>query len=173
MLNGIVHPAVRWAMALLVLKYYLLGHWAVVLDIPLLFESGLDVFCGVVIVVAVKEPGVQMRRLRERDPHLSPGEAEDRVRSQGDVRGKVERVRGMGGRGKVVWNDEGKEELKGEMERVLDEVRRGRRGWWTWLLVGCPPLAVLVGVWSVLTGWLDRRKWERREREGQGKKTEM
>ncbi|KAL8828898.1 MAG: hypothetical protein Q9170_006397, partial [Blastenia crenularia] len=43
-LNSIVHPAVRWAMLKLIVYYFLLGHWAVVLDIPLLYDSGLDVF---------------------------------------------------------------------------------------------------------------------------------
>ncbi|KAL9118700.1 MAG: hypothetical protein Q9187_004752, partial [Circinaria calcarea] len=83
-LNGIVHPAVRREMYKALLSYYVRGHWAVVLDIPLLFESGLDVLCGVVVVVAVSDPDIQMKRLRERDPHLSAQEAEDRVRSQGD-----------------------------------------------------------------------------------------
>ena len=172
-LNGIVHPAVRRAMAWLVLKYYLMGHWAVVLDIPLLFESGLDVFCGTVIVVAVRDPVVQMRRLRERDPHLSPEEAEDRVRSQGDVSEKAERVEAMGERGKVVWNGGGKEDLRGELERVVGQVRRRRKGWWSWVLLGFPPMAVLRGVLGVWRGWVDRKRWQGMEREKQTEKAKL
>ncbi|KAH6636504.1 dephospho-CoA kinase-domain-containing protein [Chaetomium tenue] len=88
-LNGIVHPAVRRAMARAVLGCYVRGCRAVVLDVPLLFESRLDRFCGAVMVVAVKDPEVQMERLRRRDPHLSREDAENRVRSQGDVREKA------------------------------------------------------------------------------------
>lgn len=105
-LNGIVHPVVRVAMARAVLGCFLRGCWAVVLDVPLLFEAGLEVFVSVVLMVAVSEPGVQMRRLRGRDPGLSEREAADRVGSQMGVEEKVGRTRARGGaRGKVVLND--------------------------------------------------------------------
>lgn len=97
-LNKIVHPAVRWEIYKALIYYYVRGHWAVVLDVPLLFESGMDLICGTVVVVGVRDPAVQMARLRSRDPHLSAEDAENRVRSQGDVRGKVEKAefRGTG-----------------------------------------------------------------------------
>ncbi|MCJ1315982.1 hypothetical protein MMC15_001302 [Xylographa vitiligo] len=165
-LNRIVHPAVRRAMALAVLKAYFAGHWAVVLDIPLLFESGLDVFCGVVLVVGVHEPRVQLRRLRARDPHLSEREAGERVQSQGGVKGKVGRVGERGeGWGAVVWNDGGRDELRGEVGRVMAGVEAGSPRWWGWVLLGAPWLAVAVGAWCVVRGWWARRRWERRERE--------
>lgn len=91
-LNHIVHPMVRLYMLRSVLYHYLCGRWAVVLDIPLLFESRLDVFCGTVIVVGVRDPTVQMDRLRARDPHLSAHEAKGRVESQVDVREKAEKA---------------------------------------------------------------------------------
>ncbi|KAL8650602.1 MAG: hypothetical protein Q9226_005079, partial [Calogaya cf. arnoldii] len=77
-LNSIVHPAVRWAMAKSIFYYYLCGHWAVVLDIPLLYDSRLDIFAPVVLMVAANAD-VQMERLRSRDPHLSQEDARDRV----------------------------------------------------------------------------------------------
>ncbi|SPQ22507.1 756576f5-dad5-4c05-9785-a918a671348e [Thermothielavioides terrestris] len=120
-LNAIVHPAVRRAMLRAVLRAYFRGERAVVLDVPLLFESRLDRFCGTVVVVAVHDPAVQMERLRKRDPHLSAEDAENRVRSQGDVRDKARRCEARGpGRGVVVWNDQGKEEL--EVESALVEL---------------------------------------------------
>ncbi|KAI4147632.1 MAG: hypothetical protein LQ340_005475, partial [Diploschistes diacapsis] len=66
-LNGIVHPAVRRALARDVLAAYARGHWAVVVDVPLLFEAGLDLFAGAVIVVAVRDRELQIRRLMRRD----------------------------------------------------------------------------------------------------------
>lgn len=165
-LNSIVHPAVRRAMLFAVLKHYLAGQWAVVLDIPLLFESGLDIFCGYVIVVGVSDPVIQMQRLRARDKHLSEKEAEERVQSQGDVKGKIGRVGCREkGWGEVIWNDVGKEELQGEVGRVLGIVERGSPQWWGWVLLGCPPLAVVVGVWCMVKGWWARRKWQMTERE--------
>jgi dephospho-CoA kinase len=161
-LGTFVHPYVRWEMAKAVLYYYLTGHWAVVLDIPLLFESGLDIFCGTVLVAAVSDPAIQMKRLRERDPHLSAEDAENRVKSQGDVREKAKRAeaRSANGRGFVVWNDGGKEDLKAELERVVKGCRRASPGWWAWMLLFMPPVAGTLGMWSMLRAWVERRKWQ-------------
>lgn len=132
-----------------------------VLDIPLLFESKLDVFCGVVIVVGVRDSEVQLRRLMARDSHLSEEDARHRVGSQGNVEGKVGRCAARGkGWGWVVWNDGEKEELKGGLREAMREVERGSPRWRGWLLLGFPPLAVVTGAWSVLWGWLARRRWE-------------
>jgi dephospho-CoA kinase len=163
-LNGITHPAVRMEMYKQLLYYYLTGCWAVVLDVPLLFESGLDVLCGTVMVVAVLDPAVQMKRLRERDSHLSAEDAENRVKSQGDVREKARRCEARGpGAGVVVWNDGGKEELKKELDKVMKEVSRASPRWWSWLLLLCPPLAGLAGMWNFYRGRVMKRKWEEDE----------
>jgi dephospho-CoA kinase len=50
-LNAIVHPAVRWAMILDVLKYWLRGERVCVLDVPLLIESRIHRWVGKVVVV--------------------------------------------------------------------------------------------------------------------------
>lgn len=168
MLNGIVHPLVRLAMAREVGKYFARGWWAVVLDVPLLFESGLDMFVGVVVMVGVSEAGVQMRRLRERDGGLSAEEAGDRVGSQMGVWEKVGRTRARGGRrGKVVMNDGDRGDLGREVERVIGEVRgEGGGRAWGWWLVGSPCGVVGVSAWEVYQGWRARRRWEvERERE--------
>ena len=167
-LNGIVHPLVRLAMVRQLLYYHLLGHWAVVLDIPLLYESGLDVFCSVVVMVAVSDAKVQMRRLRERDPGLSLEEAEGRVASQMGVGEKVERTRVREGkRGKVVINDGGRKELEQEVARVIGEIRQEGGGWvwnaWLWQSpIGC----LLLGARECLRSWRVRKGWmEQRGRE--------
>ncbi|KAK5664245.1 hypothetical protein OQA88_462 [Cercophora sp. LCS_1] len=169
-LNGIVHPAVRREMFYGVVRAYLGGHGAVVLDVPLLFESKLDRFCGTVMVVAVKDPAVQMARLRARDPHLSAEDAENRVRSQGDVRDKAQRAEARGtGRGVVVWNDLGKEELKGEIRRVMAEVEGYSPKWWSWLMLVCPPAAVGVAVWEFWMNARINRRWEEEETRARAK----
>ncbi|KAI9723057.1 MAG: hypothetical protein M1812_001506 [Candelaria pacifica] len=163
-LNGIVHPAVRWAMACAVLAAYLRGNWAVVLDVPLLFESRLDLFCGVVVVVAVSDPVVQIRRLRNRDGHLSERDAAERVASQGQVMGKVKRVEMLGKRGEVVWNDGGREEVEVEVKRVMALVKRGCPNWWAMLLWVLPPLAGMMGVFDIGYMWWQGRKWDEEKR---------
>ncbi|ORY04377.1 dephospho-CoA kinase-domain-containing protein [Clohesyomyces aquaticus] len=169
-LNGIVHPAVRKEMYKQMVWAYLRGHWAVVLDVPLLFESGWERYCGTILVVGVSDPRIQMRRLRDRDPHLTEEDARNRVVSQGDVREKAERCLRRGeGRGVVVWNDGDREVLKRDVERVMKEVRRRSPWWWSTLLWICPPVAGVVGLWS---WWRMRRvqmAWEEEKRREKAK----
>ena len=170
-LNKIVHPAVRWEMYRALLKNYIRGSWAVVLDIPLLFESRLDFMCGTVMVVSVSDPKIQMERLRARDPHLSSEDAANRVRSQVDIREKAAKAefRGTWNRGVVVQNDGDKDQLRDEVSRAVKVISRGSPSWWGWILVLAPPLAVGVALWNVLVNLRLRKRWERREREEKAK----
>ena len=154
-LNGIVHPAVRKEMFKSVLGCYLRGHWAVVLDIPLLFESGLDRFCGVTMVVAVSEADTQMSRLMARDAHLS----------QTDVRVKAKRCEARGeGKGVVLWNDGPREELAKSLEEEIAKMHKASPEWWSWALLGCPPLALVVAAWRFWQNVQINKRWEASQR---------
>ena len=160
-LNGIVHPAVRREMYKEILYYFFHGHWAVVLDVPLLFESGLDMICGTIMVVAVSDPTIQIRRLRVRNPQLSQEDAEHRVRSQGCVREKARQTEARGaGAGVVVWNDGTVEQLKREVELSVKRLKERSPQWWAWLLLLVPPLAGVLVLWSLFQAWRLKRKWE-------------
>ncbi|KAF2792703.1 dephospho-CoA kinase [Melanomma pulvis-pyrius CBS 109.77] len=169
-LNGIVHPAVRKEMYKQMVYAYLRGHWAVVLDVPLLFESGWERYCGTILVVGVGDPAIQIQRLRARDKHLTEEDARNRVLSQGDVREKAERCLRRGPeRGVVVWNDGDKGTLERDIERVMEGVRRGSPRWWSALLWVCPPLAGIVGV---VSWWRMRRvqlEWEAERKNNKAK----
>lgn len=52
-LNGVVHPRVRRAIVWAVVRAWIRGEWAVVLDVPLLIEAGLWKWVGEVLVVYV------------------------------------------------------------------------------------------------------------------------
>jgi dephospho-CoA kinase len=161
-LNSIVHPAVRKAMLRAVAVAYFKGCWAVVLDVPLLFESGLDSLCGSVVVVGVRDPIVQMARLRARDPHLAEEDARSRVSSQEDVRVKARRCEIRTG-GFVIWNDGGKDELKREVERTIGALSRSSPQWWSTVLWICPPLAAVVAAWTYWRNLQANRGWKRIE----------
>lgn len=164
-LNGIVHPAVRMEMFKMVLSCFVRGHWAVVLDIPLLFESRLDRFCGVAMVVAVQDPETQMQRLMSRDAHLSREDAENRVRSQTDVRIKAARCAARGdGHGVVLLNDGTKEELAASLDKEMAKLRGASPDWWSWVLLGCPPLALAVGALRFWQNLRINRQWEEAQR---------
>jgi len=159
-LNSIVHPAVRKETYKALLRCYLRGCWAVVLDVPLLFESGWDKLSGVVMVVAVKDPEVQMKRLMERDPHLSAEDAQNRVLSQTDVRLKAKRCEARGkGKGVVIWNDGSKEELKTNIDICLQEIRKSSPPWWNSLCLLCPPLGIVAGAWVYWQNIRINREW--------------
>ncbi|KAF1991229.1 CoaE-domain-containing protein [Aulographum hederae CBS 113979] len=162
-LNSIVHPAVRREIFRQIMVNYIKGAWCVVLDIPLLFESGgsWERLCGCVVVVAVSDPDIQLQRLRARDSHLSEEDARNRVGSQGDVREKAARAIARGtGWGEVVWNDEDKGKLASEVERVMRLVRKGTPGWWSWTCLIVPPVGGLAALWTFLKSWKLQKRWD-------------
>ncbi|CAK7265344.1 Dephospho-CoA kinase cab5 [Sporothrix epigloea] len=164
-LNSIVHPAVRAAMYRALATSYLSGCWAVVLDVPLLFESKLDVLCGSVLVVAVRDPEVQMARLRARDPHLTAEDAANRVLSQGDVRDKARRAdarnasKGRQTNGIVLWNDGDKAALEEQVAAALAQIRADSPPWWHSLLLVCPPLGLAVAAYTYWQNGQINKRW--------------
>lgn len=163
-LNSIVHPAVRKEMYMQLLRCYLSGCPIVVLDVPLLFESGLDVLCGVVLVVAVTDPAVQIKRLMDRDSHLTEEDAKNRVGSQGDVREKARRCQARGeGKGAVVWNDGGREDLAAGLQTVMRNIQKDSPRWWAWLLLLVPPLGGLAAGWTYTRNLRINRTWKEEE----------
>ncbi|PKX96485.1 putative dephospho-CoA kinase [Aspergillus novofumigatus IBT 16806] len=161
-LNKIVHPAVRWEIYKALMYYYVRGHWAVVLDVPLLFESGMDLICGTVVVVGVRDPAVQMARLRARDPHLSAEDAENRVRSQGMCVGRV-------GEGVIVWNDGDKADLEREVCKAMETIKASSPKWWAWVLLLAPPLGVGIAAWNLAVNFATQKSWQKKEREEKAK----
>ena len=162
-LGAIVHPAVRRLMLAAVVRYYVRGHWAVVMDIPLLFESGLDVFCGAVLMVAMADPAEQMRRLRLRDPGLSAREADERVASQMALSEKIARCEARGdATAHVVWNVTTKDDLRAKVDAALQRLESSSKPWRLWLWMS-PFAAVAFAAWVVWKAWTARTRWEAKE----------
>jgi len=163
-LNGIVHPAVRAEMRRQIVHYWIRGHWAVILDVPLLFEGPLHLISGTTMVVAVSDPKVQMQRLRARDPHLTEEDASNRVFSQGDIREKADRAAARApGRGVVVWNDGDQEQLKKELSQVMESIKAHSPSWWTWLCLILPPVGISSAAWAVFQNWLIDQAWQKKK----------
>jgi len=89
-LEAIVHPAVRAEMLRRIESLRQEGRPAVVLDIPLLYESGWDRFVDEVWVVFV-DRDTQKARLMARNG-LSPEDAEVRIAAQADLDEKARRA---------------------------------------------------------------------------------
>lgn len=161
-LNGIVHPAIRQAFFKAIVYYWVTGHWAVVLDVPLLFESNWEARCGSILVVAVSDPKIQMERLRARDAHLSEEDAKNRVAAQVDVREKARRAEARGkGWGAVVWNDGDKQELEREIARAMQEIQGTCPGWWAKICWLMPPVGLASAGYTYWKSGQMAKAWER------------
>ncbi|WP_459499164.1 dephospho-CoA kinase [Bacillus sp. C1] len=110
-LNGIVHPAVRKEMNAQKDMYIEKGVQAVVLDIPLLFESKLTNLVDHILVVAVS-PSTQLERLMKRNGFREE-EAKARIHSQMSVADKVALA------DKVIYNDGTIAETKTQLQVIL------------------------------------------------------
>lgn len=111
-LNAIVHPAVREEMIRQRDASIKNGAEAVVLDIPLLFESKLTHFVKKILVVSV-EPTIQMERLMRRNT-FTRQEAESRIASQIPVQEKESLADA------VIYNNESKESSYKQLETILE-----------------------------------------------------
>ncbi|WP_347862600.1 dephospho-CoA kinase [Salimicrobium sp. PL1-032A] len=112
-LNGIVHPQVRKRMIEKREAFREQGVPAVVLDIPLLFESGLESYVDKTMVVYVKEE-VQLQRLMERDGS-NEKDAGQRIASQLPISEKAERA------DVVIDNNGSVEETYGQLREKLSD----------------------------------------------------
>ena len=121
-LNAIIHPAIREEMLRQRDEWVQQGKKCVVLDIPLLYESGLTHFVDKVIVVFVN-PDVQLQRIIARD-HSTEQEAKSRINSQIPVGEKAKKADA------VIDNNGTKEESYHQLEKILTEwgIIRNKKG---------------------------------------------
>ncbi|MEY8348794.1 dephospho-CoA kinase [Bacillus cereus] len=112
-LNKIVHPAVRKEMNAQKDMYIKEGVQAVVLDIPLLFESKLTALVDRIVVVAVS-PRMQLERLMKRNG-FTEEDAKARIDSQMPLAEKVTLAN------KVIYNDGTIAETKAQLQLILKE----------------------------------------------------
>ncbi|GAV52907.1 hypothetical protein ZYGR_0AI01890 [Zygosaccharomyces rouxii] len=115
-LNQITHPAVRYTIFKRILWYYIRGYSVCVLDVPLLFEAGLDLFCGVSVTV-VSEKSLQLERILVRNPQMGKEEAINRINSQMQNEQRIERA------DYVLPNNEGLPTLYKEIEALLRRIQ--------------------------------------------------
>ena len=110
-LNDIIHPAIRKEMLRQRDEYLYDGHPHVVMDIPLLFESGLQSYVERILVVSVTEEN-QLKRLMERNA-LSEEEARARISSQLPLSVKEQ------GADAVIYNNDSIESTTEQLHYIL------------------------------------------------------
>lgn len=139
-LNSIVHPAVRKAIILQLLKAYAQLQDMVILDVPLLFESGLNKICGVTLTVSCSKT-VQIERLRKRNPELSEEDLSKRIESQMSNEERNYRA------DLVINNDKERQDLDTRIESILREIRPSRM---RTILEYCPLFGVLAAIITIV-----------------------
>lgn len=112
-LNAIIHPAIRKEMVRQRDEWVRNGKECVVLDIPLLYESGLTHFVDKVIVVYV-DPETQLQRIMDRDQSTEE-EAKSRINSQIAVSEKAKKADA------VIDNNRSKEESYRQLKAILED----------------------------------------------------
>lgn len=110
-LNDIIHPAIRKEMLRQREEYLSNGHPHVVMDIPLLFESGLQSYVEKIVVVSVSEEN-QLKRLMSRND-LTEQEARARISSQLPISVKEK------GADAVIYNNDSLEATKEQLHYIL------------------------------------------------------
>lgn len=154
-LNSITHPAVRRRILYLLFISYLNNEPVVVLDIPLLFESGMDWLCSRTLTISCN-PEIQLERLLNRNKELTREQALNRINSQMKLSTKIKLS------DFVITNNLGLKEL----EDNLDEFVRSNllalninknngwsyiiNSWWNLFQLTFPPLAFLGAIISTL-----------------------
>ena len=113
LLNDIVHPAVRKEMNAQKDRYIKENAQAVVLDIPLLFESKLTSLVDQILLVYVDNE-TQITRLMERN-NFTEEEAKARISSQMPLQEKIALA------DKVINNNGTIEETKAQLSNILKE----------------------------------------------------
>ncbi|EJD05876.1 CoaE-domain-containing protein [Fomitiporia mediterranea MF3/22] len=154
-LNSIVHPAVRREMAWQVAKAWVRGHRYCVIDVPLLIETGLNNWVGLVVVVSCPE-ATQLQRLVGRD-NLSEEAATARFKSQMPIAAKARYA-------DIVIDNSGTfTDLKGRVNKLVQQLESKTR--WTWLLEWIiPPIGIVSGVLTLIVRRFSRMSEHRKQK---------
>lgn len=148
-LNSISHPAIRRRILYLIWKEYINGSSVVILDIPLLFESGMDWLCSRVLTISCNSQN-QLERLLKRNKELTEDEAINRINSQMKIIDKVKKS------DYFIDNDSSFEELENSVEKFVKlnlpaiKVTNNNNNysyminsWWNYFQAIFPPFAIL------------------------------
>ncbi|KAI9188962.1 Dephospho-CoA kinase cab5 [Blastocladiella emersonii ATCC 22665] len=145
-LNAITHPAIRRAILARVIECWLRGEHIVIIDAPLLIESGLHKFMSEVVVVYCPDD-IQLKRLMLRDG-LDEAAARARMAAQAPMSAKLSLAT------RVLDNSGSLEELFRQVDELVPRLYPAFLRVWAWRLL--PPAAVLGLVYLAAVAILPR-----------------
>ncbi|KAH3902064.1 related to Dephospho-CoA kinase CAB5 [Saccharomycodes ludwigii] len=145
-LNSITHPQIRYEIFKKILYSYLHGVKLVVLDVPLLFEAHLDIFCGATVSVIISEPELQIERLMLRNKDLSRQDALQRISSQMSTEEKILRS------DYVIDNSGTAQELKMQVLSLFK--KKLKQNFIVYLLELFPPIGLISALNVVISKYI-------------------
>lgn len=138
-LNRIVHPAVKWEIGYQIIWTYVHLYKLVILDVPLLFESGLDLICGKIITVTCDRE-IQVQRLLQRNPELLVHDIEKRIDSQ------MDNIKRCSMADLVIDNNSSLTNLETQLQSIVREIEPNL----FITIVDCfPPFGILSGILTI------------------------
>ncbi len=113
-LNEITHEAVKSEVRKMLADYRQKGEEAVIVEVPLMFESGFDKECDEVVCVAADDD-VRLGRICKRDG-LSQDDAKKRMKNQKDNDFYI-------ANSSIIVYNNGNEDIDLQVSRILDAIR--------------------------------------------------
>lgn len=144
-LNAITHPEIYKEIYWQTIKYFLQGHAFIVLDLPLLFETGHMLNYLHKIIVVTCDEGLQLERLRERTG-FTEAKAKLRIAAQMPLEKKTEMANF------VIENSYGKDNTREQTIQVIKVLRCSRQHLKLRFLIVVCSTALLAGLY-----WLRNR----------------
>ncbi|WWC66558.1 dephospho-CoA kinase [Kwoniella pini CBS 10737] len=177
LLNSLLHPLIKKEIFKKVLFYWLIkGEWCIILDIPLLIESGIWKFVGEIIIVYVNEK-LQLSRLLSRNSlTLSEEQAKSRINSQMSLKLKLNYSTF------IIDNSGSINDLNLQIEKFILRLKKSQgfgfknsfiNGWWYKLCWILPPIGLISGLLVLFKRWLKyssffSNKSKKQRRRGRG-----
>ena len=118
-LEAIIHPQVQHAVIECIDHARSEGADAVLLDVPLLFETGMDALCDVTWVITADQE-TRVQRVMARD-NLSREQVESRIASQMSDEERCSRA------AHVIRNEQSVEKLKSEVAALYQQLLKSAR----------------------------------------------
>uniref|UniRef100_A0A1B0D2B6 Dephospho-CoA kinase domain-containing protein n=1 Tax=Phlebotomus papatasi TaxID=29031 RepID=A0A1B0D2B6_PHLPP len=121
-LNEITHPEIHRIMYKQIIKYFFLGHPFVVLDLPLLFETGVMLQFIHKIITVTCEEDMQLTRLMDRN-RFSEEDAKKRIAAQMPLQQKCEKSHF------VIENSGSIRDTQAETLKILEMLQESNHHW--------------------------------------------
>ncbi|PZC80431.1 hypothetical protein B5X24_HaOG214733 [Helicoverpa armigera] len=138
-LNAITHPRIQTAMMKMAVSYFFSGHSYIVMEVPLLFETGKMLTFMHKIITVVCEDHQQLERLCKRND-FSETVAKKRITCQMPLEDKVAKSHF------VVDNSGSLSSTRQQTEGIIRVLRRSKFTWYFRAIIGIAFLSLVFGI---------------------------